>query len=290
MRRWMAALAATVTLTVATGCGNPAGVDGMLTDDWPELPAAVGFAPEANVCHEYAGWVRRKAIDYRPVACTEKHLAETIQVGSFPAAVTEYPDGGTKPLRDAYAECDKASRGWLGGDWREAALTLNVVPPSQNAWRGGARWFRCDLGRRNSIEDNGPRSGTASLKDAMTNGSEPRYGCYDFDEDGNKATLVPCDRPHTAEFAGTFETNLSWEKLTADGGDEATHRNCLKVIAKFAKVPDDGNVKYRSGSISYYPSLDEWTMGSRTVRCLLWLADSTNRSVRGGGTSALPIG
>jgi hypothetical protein len=55
-------------------------------------------------------------------------------------------------------------------------------------------------------------------------------------------------------------------------------------------VPDDEDVQFRAGWISYHPTRTEWQQGERRVRCFLWFSDrKVTRSLAGAGPSALPV-
>ena len=71
---------------------------------------------------------------------------------------------------------------------------------------------------------------------------------------------------------------------------EGTHRACRTLIAKYAKVPDNGDLQYRAGSIYYHPYEREWRNGNRGVQCFLWVSDrNLTRSVKGAGAKGLPV-
>ncbi|WBB82331.1 septum formation family protein [Micromonospora sp. WMMD882] len=294
MRRWLRAVAlgAVAALAVA-GCGTPEGTDGDLTDDW-KLPAApVVFQPANGVCHPFhqeIGYVT----SYQPVDCGQQHLAETVHLGALTGAHAERgtpPAAGSAARQAAFAECHREATRALGADWRTGRLGLSVVFPSPNGWRGGARWFRCDLLERASLDRDAPQQRTAGLKGALKAASPLAYGCFKAElVSGDVRAMAPtsCARKHDAEFVGVYEAPAG-SFAAFDKNDAKVHRECLKKVAAYAKVPDDGNLKYRAGTIAYQPDEDEWQDGNRGVKCFLWLSGKLTRSVKGGGTKALPI-
>ena len=68
---------------------------------------------------------------------------------------------------------------------------------------------------------------------------------------------VACTSGHQFEYAGIWTApDRSWEDAT---GDEASvHTACRAVIARFAKVPVDGKLHYRTGTAYRFPSQQLW--------------------------------
>ncbi|WDZ82343.1 septum formation family protein [Micromonospora cathayae] len=296
MRRWLraGALGAVAALALA-GCGVPEGTDGDLADDW-KLPAAPAvFQPENGTCHPFhqqIGYVT----SYQPVACTTEHLTETVHLGTLTGANAERstpPPVGSTPRQAAYAECQREIARVLGADWRSGRIGLSIVFPSPAGWRGGARWFRCDLVEQTSLELDDPKKRTTSLAGALKPGSPLTYGCFNATLDAarrvDEMNPVACTKQHNAEFVGVHEA-AAGSYAAFEKNDEKIHRACLKLVAKYAKLPDDSNLKYRSGTIAYQPDEDEWADGNRGVKCFVWTDKrKLTRSVKGGGTKALPI-
>ncbi|WDZ82344.1 septum formation family protein [Micromonospora cathayae] len=203
----------------------------------------------------------------------------------------ERPAAGSAALRAIRADCDQRTREVLGGDWRSARLTLQVTLPSTAAWAAGARWYRCDLSETGSLDNNRPVVRSGSLRGALIGDSPLTHRCFDpklIADDLNYMAPVLCTEPHRAEFVGVYrEREMSWARFAA--ADDAVHRRCLGLIAEYAKVPNNGDLPYRVGSIFYPPSRQEWAEGDRGVRCFLWSDDrKLTRSMRGAGPAGLP--
>lgn len=298
MRRWIAVVAVGgATALLLTACGNPAGVDGDLADDWSTVAEPKPFTPPAEVCH--AGDFAETAYlsSFEPVECDITHKVETVHVGTFTgdaAGRTAPPAKDSTEIRAGYAECDTKTKEYVGSDWRNGRLRLDVALPSPQAWTGGSRWFRCDVTEVANVEDNGETaSRTGSVREALKAASPLLLGCYSVklakDSSIDTMPAVDCKKGHNSEFAGVWNapdgaypaTSSAWEKF---------HNECRKVIAKFAAVPADGNLKYRTGVVSLPGSEAEWKAGNRGVRCYLWLSErNANRSMKGAGTNGLPI-
>jgi hypothetical protein len=295
MRRWLTSVAlGGVAALALAGCVNPAGVDGDLTDDWAAFDEPTVFVPVAGTCHprfQEIGFLST----YQPVDCGDTHTVETVHLGTFPGKDAERstpPPAGSPGMRAAFRECDKKATGMLGADWRTGRLTLSVVPPSSYAWTGGARWYRCDLSEIESLDNNDLVARTSSLKDALRGPSPLSYGCFApklVDDEVEEMKAVVCSKPHRSEFAGIYTApDVSYDAF--EKSDERVRKGCLAVIASFAKVPNDGDLRYRTGWISYYPREDEWKAGDRGVHCFLWIGDrNLTRSLKRAGTKGLPI-
>ncbi|MEV0731729.1 septum formation family protein [Polymorphospora sp. NPDC050346] len=290
-RRLLAALAAGLALAV-TGCGNPAGVDGLLTDDWAALPEPAVVVPAVGECHPYAMRQDAPAADYRPVDCGTRHQAETLHVGQFDAGVTATPQLGDPAMVAAFATCDGKAREWLGADWRTARLDLRAIVPTPPAWQGGARWFRCDVVERIALDDPRPVNREGSLQGALKTDSELRLGCFRHrlrpGRWTDKLEPVACQETHHSEFAGVhMVADQSREEAF---GDDRMRDGCYRVIAKYTDVPV-GDVRRRVRAIVLPPEEPEWRAGDRGVKCLLFFGDDfpVNRSMRDAGTGVLRL-
>ncbi|MCW6008574.1 septum formation family protein [Micromonospora sp. CPCC 205371] len=292
MRRWAFVV---VVVLFAAGCGGPAGTDGSLVDDWSAQAEPKVFVPAAETCHPISSeGSTTYLVTYNPVDCGESHSSETVHVGQFGGANASgsKPPGTSSPIaRTAFNECDAKATEYVGAPWRSGRLYLTVMLPSNAAWSGGARWFRCDLSEIPDLESNNFVRRTASLRGTLKAGSPLAHGCYQPVMKGDDVDVmkrVDCGQAHRAEFVGVWaapETPYAdFEK-----NDERTHRGCLGVVASYAKVSNDGNMKYRAGTIFYYPTEYEWGWGDRGVKCFMWSDRDLKKSIKGAGPSGLPI-
>ncbi|MFY1632494.1 septum formation family protein [Solwaraspora sp. WMMB335] len=292
-------VAAAMTLVTASGCLRlPDRVDRAMTDDWPSFAEPVQFVPEAGRCHNRVTTIGTLD-DYLPFDCKHEHLLETVYVGTLTGQHDEDGDATAEPgsavRLAARAECDQRVDEFLGGPWQSARIDLVVVTPSPDAWDGGARWFRCDLGETvGVIDDDNLMRRTTTFADALADPDNwLRLGCYDSaavgQDDDSLVEPLECDVPHQAEFVGTYvEDKLGSDAI--DSNSAEIHARCRKLVASYAKVPNDDDLQYRAGTIYLGPSMPAWSDGNRTVRCFVWRFEPLlTRSVRGGGPDALPI-
>ncbi|MFG2104118.1 septum formation family protein [Micromonospora echinaurantiaca] len=295
MRRAMTTLlAAVVSGALLAGCGGAGGLDGDLVDDWAALPAAGPFTPAAGVCHEadFTDVVPLSA--YQPVDCAAPHRVETVHVGAFPAARATPPASGSTELRGAFTECDGKASEYVGDEWRAGRLRLAVAVPSGPGWAAGARWFRCDLTELTTVEVAATVvTRTGSLRDALRGASPLRLGCQQTrgGRGGAVGTLLPveCATRHDAEFVGVWRApDLPYPSRHADW--VPLYAGCRSVLARYVNVPDDADLRFRSGVVVRPPGAGRWRVGDRGVRCHLWLSDRTvTGSLKGAGPAGLPV-
>ncbi|MET8231115.1 septum formation family protein [Micromonospora sp. NPDC005298] len=285
--------AAAVTAVLLVGCAGSGGLDGDLTDDWPAVAAPAVFTPAAGVCQAADFTDVVTLAGYEPVDCAGPHRLETVHVGAFPLQRATAPAGGSPELRGAFAECDTRATGYVGDDWRAGRLRLSVALPSGPGWVSGARWFRCDLTELSTVEAAATvvvRSG--SLRDALKTPSPLRLGCQQTrGAAGRVQTLVPveCGGRHDAEFVGVWRAPDT-PYPTRDADWAPLYTGCRSAVGRFVGVPDDADLRFRSGVVVRPPGAGRWRVGDRGVRCYLWLSDRTvTASLKGAGPAGLPV-
>ena len=297
-RRAVLATCALAVLVLAAGCGNPAGVDGNLTNSWQEIAVPTGFTPAASTCHlgNFALIGSRSA--YEESDCKLRHRAETVYVGKYPdpaAQASSPPSEGSAGSRLAYKTCDQKTTAYVGGPWRTARLWIGVTHPTAAAWTGGARWFRCEVLEISSIEDDGGLvQRVGSVRGALADSSDDLLlTCYaiQLDSAGAIKTMpaAGCGAKHNAEFVGIWyaedlaypKTDALWKKF---------HDGCRKVIATYVGVPDDADQEYRTGVVSLPGGEDVWELGDNGIRCYLWVDGvSLTSTLKGKGNAGLPV-
>jgi Septum formation len=250
-----------------------------------------GWEPQAGVCTISFDQTTYRST-YSTTNCAEPHKYETVHIGQFTgdsAALPKPPASGSTAIGAAWAECDAKTTEYLGGQWRDARIAIAVSVPSPGNWEGGARWFRCGIApTRTQFGDH--TSWPKSLKGELAQASPLKLACFQIAEQGGEYwPELACTEPHNGEYAGSYPSNDTYEGVSDDNNRQAIHRKCLSVIAGYVGVPDDGNMRFRSGSGYWYPSEDDWAAGDRFVRCYLYLNKKITQSLKGGGTKALPI-
>jgi len=294
MRRGMSRVVAglvlgAVTLLAATACTPelPKHIDGNLTDQWPAMAAPKGWEPDGDMCLKVLNDYMSRSM-YDPVECDRSHNYEIVAIGEFTgdvAAAAEAPEQGSAAMRAAWSDCDKKASAFVGGDWRGGMLWIGVSLPSSLSWTSGSRWYVCELAALERAYGD-PTLRSISLKGEFTKNSPLKYGCYQY---GDNLVAIDCKKAHNTEYAGIWNAgSLAYAKLSGSKDKIATE--CRKVIARYVKVPADGNMRYRTGVVWDWPSEADWNAGDRGVRCHIWLdKKKVTRSLKGTGNSGLPI-
>ncbi|WP_433530186.1 septum formation family protein [Micromonospora sp. CA-263727] len=287
-------IAAFAVAALLAGCSGSDGLDGDLVDDWAALPPPGPFTPAAGVCHEADFTDSVSLAGYAPVDCAVSHRVETVHVGAFPDGRSEPPPVASTELRTAFADCDKRAAGHVGDDWRAGRLRLAVAVPSGPGWTAGSRWYRCDLMEVSTAEAGATVvMRTGSLRDALRVPSPLRLGCQQTrtGRDGLVQNLVQvdCAERHDAEFAGVWQSpDRPYPTRSAEWAP--FYAGCRSVLARYAGLPDDANLAFRSDVVVRPPGAGRWRAGDRGVRCYLWLSNRTvTGSLKGAGPAGLPV-
>jgi hypothetical protein len=282
-RRLLAVLVATLALA---GCGGglPAGVDGNLTNDWSAMPLPKVAVPVAGVCYvqPYTSvWIG----DFDPVDCAQSHHTETAYVGTFGGTDGQRstpPTLGSPALRTAYDGCQQGASAYLGGDWHTELVTLRLTRPSDNAWTGGARWYRCDLIHWATLFT-GTIADRGSLKGDLTGARTAALGCLtttlDKDQSITEADPIDCGQPHQAEFAGLYtapDVPFPSDKTTRES---VLDRHCETVVGKFLGYPDGSGGNLAVGYWVTGWGEDQWNLGDRTVECFAYAYTKSGKFV-----------
>ncbi|MFI7077014.1 septum formation family protein [Micromonospora sp. NPDC049903] len=287
-------VAALAVAALLVGCSGSGGLDDDLTDDWGALPPPGPFTPAAEVCHEPEFTPTVSLAAYAPVDCAQPHRVETVHVGALPAERAAPPAVGSAELRTAFAECDKRASGFVGDDWRAGRLRLALAVPSEPGWAAGSRWYRCDLMEVTTTEAAATVVlRTGSLRNALRTPSPVRLGCQQARIDRNRVVqtlvAVDCATRHDAEFVGVWQSpERTYPTRSAQWAP--FYEGCRSVIARYAGVPDDAYLVFRSDLVVRPPGAGRWRAGDRGVRCYLWLGDrKVTGSLKGVGPAGLPV-
>jgi hypothetical protein len=220
------------------------------------------------------------------VNCAETHYVETAYVGEFTGADAQRsspPAVGSPALPATYAQCQKGATDYLGGDWHNGLLWLGLVVPSDNAWRGGARWFRCDLVHYadpfdESIVDKGV------LKGDLAGPRTSAYGCLTTTENKDQtiltATPADCASPHQAEFAGLYTAPDVPYPTDAAARKKMGESGCEIVVASFLGYSSPSQWRNQAVGLWWHGfSEDQWKLGDRTTQCFAYAFTKSHRLI-----------
>jgi Septum formation len=288
-RRGIAAVALVLASGLAlSGCGILSGTDGDLANDWAALPAPKSFVPDRG-CHAKETDSSVTATQFAAVDCTTSHETETLYVGEFSgsaASGTTPPETDSKEAAEAFDTCETEVDKVLGYDWRDLRLALKVVTPSSAAWKGGARWFACDVIELTDLESGDTKTRTTNIQDGLP--TLP-LGCFTATESGSDLTMaeVDCSKSHNSEYVGSFTPAASVAYPTSESGWKVLHDKCDNIAASFLGVSGSTFDKNYS-EIAWAISKKYWPAGNNNVRCFLWLGKSKMTGSAKGKSSSVP--
>ncbi|MET7426550.1 septum formation family protein [Dactylosporangium sp. NPDC005555] len=293
--RMVAVLA--LVLAAATGCVKvPAGVDRDLVDEWTMMGEAKVAEPRAGDC-----WATKAdnvitlistSLSLVQTPCDLSHVAETVHVGHFTGALADAdqaPD--LADLADTYAVCDAELTKFLGGSWQVGRLRMLLYAPTSRQWKGGARFFRCDVAALRSergILD--PR--TETMKDALQAGGDMLLGCGTRIESGASWTDVDpqaCTAPHDVEFVGNVTSVSAVYPTDTKTRTAAWSTGCLNRIRSYTGSTDSVLAKAKT-AYGFWPLAvgePEWKAGNRNARCYISLPKKVTRSLKNNGKAAI---
>ncbi len=292
MRRAVAASIALGAVVALAGCaGRPPGTDGDLTNGWPIMPQAKVPVPVAEVCYpgQYVApgrIVRVWSEDVTTVDCATSHYSETAFVGTLTGADAQraaVPETDEPAMPAVYDQCGRAASAYLGGDPHTALVRIEVELPTNGAWRGGARGFRCDL-----VHLSDPFGSYwvshDSLKGDLTEARVSALACMDTTENPDhqiETTRVStCGSPHAAEFAGPLTAPNVPVPAGKAGRDKMLKDGCMPVVAAFLGYQSVS--QWHNQAVGWWSpgwDEDEWNRGDRTTQCFAYAFTESGKFV-----------
>lgn len=290
MRAGLAALVVAGSLAVS-GCGilgNPlAGpkASGGTGSSASPSPSAVPAVPTVGECHTNSYEEQLALKDDKVIDCAESHAAETVHVGRFVGASA----GGDAPVLDstiatteaavlaahseAYLDCSANADKYLGHSWVHMLLELKVTVPSDEAWKNGDRWYRCDLYQVN-WDSGDPEDRQGSLKTAWF-----QAVCLDLNKDDNP--IVDCAKKHPSEFTGGYIAAATKTEPKTDKQYTPYHKKCYPIIGQYLGVSTSKVHSTVGDSVQFMYDFSEWVAGHRAVYCFTWTGEKTADYVTG---------
>ncbi|GAB3851282.1 septum formation family protein [Dactylosporangium cerinum] len=296
MSRFRLVVVLALVLASAAACARvPAGTDKSLVDDWSMLGEAKVPVPATGDC-----W-RTDASDVYDIVdvpggvvqapCENSHVIETAYVGQFTGAQADADRAPSlEQLADQYKVCEEEATKYLGGAWASGRLRLLVYPPTSGQWKGGARFFRCDVAAlRTEAGILDPRKET--LKGTLQPGGSMLLGCTNqvgTKESWSDLTPAACTAAHDTEFVGVVISAIATYPADSKAMDTAYSDRCWAQVRAFTGSPDSvldkADVRYGYWMMA---DKDEWASGLRTARCYVMLPKKITRSLKGNGGTAI---
>ncbi|GAB3851278.1 septum formation family protein [Dactylosporangium cerinum] len=284
-----------LTLVVVAGCTKvPAGVDKDIVDEWAMMGEAKVPEPKAGDC-----WTSTSTSVFRMTAasttvamCSGPHIGEVVQVGHFTGALAE-ADSPPKldQMADIYTACDAEVTKFLGASWQLGRARMLLFPPTSTQWRGGARFYRCDVaslkGAHGDLE-----SRVATLKDSMKPGSDRLDGCAVLDNGVDwtgDVTPVVCTAPHDVESMGLITAKSGTYPATSEAAKTVFDTLCVDKIREYTSggINALATAKARYLYPRHAGSAEEWSAGNHNATCWVLLPKKITRSLKGNGSKAV---
>jgi hypothetical protein len=270
MRRFVVVAVIAVTSALAlSACSMPAGIDGNLVNNWAAAPAPTAAVPIVGDCYNDDG---TNMIDNLPVSCTTSHVIDVAYVGTFSGAdasrVTP-PAFGSPQQRAAYAKCQAPAATFLGADWHSGLLQLSVSLPDEDAWTGGARWFRCDVSMLD-YPDGFPKSYSIALRNSLKTTTAASLKCVTWKDHKTYITDIvksSCSKPFNGEYAGFFTAPNTAYPTNEKKRSQIQQDGCEGVVAHYLGFSGHSDQSFYVGWVNMPFDEDRWNSGDRTIRC-----------------------
>ena len=272
MRRWLATVAIGCVFILAA-CTSPISTGRDFA--WHRHPIAtpqlVRAQPAVGDCYTVLG---SDVLASEQVPCSEHHRVEVAYIGTFvgsAAALLSPPAANSAAMRDAYAECAGPTAAYIGGDWHEALTELELLVPDVDAWRGGDRWFRCDLLGMTSLDYAQLGGADMSFRGVLAKPTALSVRCITWlgrPESGSNFEPVPCASPHRGEYVGAYTAPPGPWPATVEQRSALAAYGCEALVARFVGFPSWH--QFDNPAIGYYQlgfQERQWDMGDRSVRC-----------------------
>lgn len=247
-----ALLAAVLLAGVLAGCGE-------------KVAAADEAPPELGACRVLTpDDVARPSNDTEVVDCAEEHTAETYAIGELPAELRDADYDSSELGAWAYQTCSDRFLSFLGAD--DSTVMRTVVSwawfrPSEQAWDGGARWYRCD------VVGGGEQSKAYVALPTTAKGlllGRPRDRWLVCAEGSTVAgsVKVPCNQPHDWRAVTTISLGGADDAYPGDKVvEQKTQDFCSSSVGAWLGYPVD----YDYGYTWFHEA--EWEAGNRRSVC-----------------------
>ncbi|MGN6161260.1 MAG: septum formation family protein [Marmoricola sp.] len=201
--------------------------------------------------------------DSRTVPCSTPHTAQTYRVATFPRSVgTDYRAARVGAY--AYRTCGPAFESYLGAS-DSLVLRIQVswawFGPSPEAWKRGARWFRCDV-----VGTPPEQTSMVTIPQTLSNlliGFPPdRWLTCATGEVFSTRTEVSCAHPHSWRAVTAVKLGQPSDPYPGDHLSQIRANNyCSDAIAAYFNYANT----YEYGYTVFHAA--EWKAGNRRAVC-----------------------
>jgi hypothetical protein len=254
------AAAALLLAVLLSGCEPDKVVPGV-----PDKPAADVSAPDNGLCRDLdVDAVAAPSDDTDPVACAKQHTAETFYVGSFDKDATKDTEYDDASLGETVARtCGPRYTRFTGATDSLALRTVVTWAwwrPSEEAWKDGARWFRCDVISRSTAKALAPLPRTT--KGLLLGIPNARWMvCADGPKVAD-APRVACTEKHTWRAVSAVSVGKKHDPWPGSRLVEVRSRDfCSDWVGAWSNYSLDYEFAYT------WFGKDDWASGNRLTVC-----------------------
>ncbi len=233
----------------------------------PDDPAQVDALepPELGACRRLTLPDIAQTSNATPsVPCTQEHTAQTYAVGDLPAELTTAAYDAPEVGAFAFETCTTQLQKFLGGDESLAMrsiITWAWFRPSEKAWAGGARWYRCDA------VGGGELSATLASLPVTARGllqgrpDDKWMACVEGPT-VSTGPKIPCSQTHDWRAVTTIKVGEPGEEYPGDRIVEVKTTNfCSDSVGAWLNYPVDFDYGY-----TWFHQA-EWDAGNRRSIC-----------------------
>jgi hypothetical protein len=223
------------------------------------------------------------------VDCTGPHTVEVFYAGQVDRALVKNGRSATGQEKqannvimagEARAGCTVKAKPFLGDSPRGArvAVMANFVKPAQDGF------YVCTM-----AEAAGPNGDTFITRAGSMKGAAQQLGieCVASGANGS-LTYVPCSRPHSSEYAGTYTVTPLGAPYDASQLQTAVPNGCKQIVIAFMGLRAGAT---RSDVTSAYvgpTTSNTWIGSDQSYACYARTASEISGSLQGLGTRPLP--
>lgn len=289
-----------------SGCGTPvAGTDGDLFDDWQPMAAARFDVPSVGTCLDSPSKTSFDPAFVRaaPIECERAHTLEVALVGTVEGSAGQAPAppaAGSEGWQAAYSACSAAAGDYVGGDWHNGMLGINVQMPLPAPWQGGLHSYVCSVFALSNVYSR-MSFASGSLKGSLAGDAPRAIRCLDVrgttKSDGwwgdlYDLTPIGCTEPHEAEYVGAVQISGGGTFPAEDVQRKWIIDRCYPVVASFMGLSQaQFDAREDVGLIWDGISRFQWDAGDHHVRCfaLFHPGKKARASIKGLGKKPLPV-
>jgi hypothetical protein len=222
-------------------------------------------APKVGACRVLEPHdIDQPSNDSDVVSCKDAHTAETFRVGTFHGKLADASYDSPSLGAAVYRDCNREYMKFTGADDSLALRTILSwawYRPSEDAWKAGSRWYRCDVvGGTNNSSDlvDLPQK----TKGVLLGIPPDKWMACVNGPTVTDAVRIPCTDKHMWRAVTTIVVGQPKQKYPGDRLVEVQTRDyCSDSVGAWLNYPIDYKYAYT------WFHKDEWLAGNRRSIC-----------------------